>query len=431
MTTATPLVPQNPQAPSACQWAQQISVQETGGFLTVLAAMTLNGASITSQIQNIFGTTRLAPYGLLEGTVCVGAAGQAVTTLTGITESGGFSVLVPATLNATMTSAPTAPVVFSSPRSGATVNLSANGSATAALAASFSVGFAGGVSAPWTVTVGPANQAESWLSVSPLSGTGAGTVNLSASAAGFSPGAYTAVLTIASPNAQPADRERRRHADGRRFIWNFLIAGLVNNFSGGLYGRARNDRDRVRDQPRPHRHRGIGARPAAALSRWRGVSATVSGVAAPLYFVSPGQVNVQIPYETGAGTAILAINNNGQIATLGFTVAETAPGMFPAAFDATTGLAVSSAHAGQTLVFYMTGEGDVTPTLATGATPAPASNPSNYPIPRQPVAVSVGGAPAALLFQAIPYGLAGAAQINLTGGGGSPQQLHRGVSRWL
>jgi len=28
-----------------------------------------------------------------------------------------------------------------------------------------------------------------------------------------------------------------------------------------------------------------------------GVSATVNGVAAPLYYVSPGQINLQVPYE--------------------------------------------------------------------------------------------------------------------------------------
>ena len=38
LTTATPTVPQNPLAPSGCQWAQQISVQETGGFYALLSS---------------------------------------------------------------------------------------------------------------------------------------------------------------------------------------------------------------------------------------------------------------------------------------------------------------------------------------------------------------------------------------------------------
>ena len=34
-----------------------------------------------------------------------------------------------------------------------------------------------------------------------------------------------------------------------------------------------------------------------------GFQAVVNGVTAPLYYVSPDQVNVQIPYETAAGSA--------------------------------------------------------------------------------------------------------------------------------
>ena len=61
-----------------------------------------------------------------------------------------------------------------------------------------------------------------------------------------------------------------------------------------------------------------------------GVSATVNGVSAPLYYVSPGQINVQVPYETGTGLAVLGVNNNGQVASFPFTVAPSAPGLFTA-----------------------------------------------------------------------------------------------------
>ncbi len=60
-----------------------------------------------------------------------------------------------------------------------------------------------------------------------------------------------------------------------------------------------------------------------------GVGAAVNGVAAPLYYVSPGQLNLQIPYETAVnGTATLQINNNGQAASQTFPVATAAPGVF-------------------------------------------------------------------------------------------------------
>ena len=60
-----------------------------------------------------------------------------------------------------------------------------------------------------------------------------------------------------------------------------------------------------------------------------GVAALVNGIAAPLYYVGPGQLNVQIPYETTANSsAVLSVNNNGQVTTQSFQVAAAAPGIF-------------------------------------------------------------------------------------------------------
>src|SRR5262249_27627458 len=148
----------------------------------------------------------------------------------------------------------------------------------------------------------------------------------SASAAGLSPGAYTAVLSIASTSAQPqvVNVPVTLTVGGSP---NISIAGLVNNFSGGTTAA-------------PGMIAAVfGTGLAGATMKaprlplpfsMSGVSATVNGVSAPLYFISPGQINLQIPYETGAGTAVLAINNNGQVATFAFPVAVAAPGLFPA-----------------------------------------------------------------------------------------------------
>lgn len=137
-----------------------------------------------------------------------------------------------------------------------------------------------------------------------------------------------------------------------------------------------------------------------------------NGISAPLYYVSPGQIDLQVPCETGAGTAVLAINNNGQIATFSFPVAATAPGLFRSAVDNSMGQVVSSAQPGQVLLLFLTGEGDVTPTLATGATPAVNFDPTKYPQPRLPVSVTVGGVPAQVLFSGIPSGLVAETQID-------------------
>src|SRR5262249_4633135 len=93
-----------------------------------------------------------------------------------------------------------------------------------------------------------------------------------------------------------------------------------------------------------------------------GVSATVNGITAPLYFVSPGQINLQIPYETGLGPAVLGINNNGKVASFPIQVGKAAPGIIAMA-DGTL-VPPSSGKAGDTLTAFVTGDGDLTPTLA-------------------------------------------------------------------
>lgn len=408
LTTPLPLVAQNPQAPSNCQWTQQISVQETGGFLTQLTAMSVNGADTTSQIPNIFGATRLAPYGFLQGTLCFSNTGVTQTKLTGASLSGTYNQIVTATISATMTAASNAPPSLSSPQNRMTVSLSADATGTVAPAA-IPVSFGGG-SPAWTVTMTPANQASRWLTVSPMSGTGAGTVNLSASAAGLSPGAYTAVLSIGAAAAQPqvANVVVTLTVGGASAM---SIAGLVNNFSGGLTA-APGMVAAVFGTDLAPAGTALQASGLPLPFSLAGVSATVNGVSAPLYYASPGQVNVQIPYETGAGTAVLAINNNGQVAALPFSVAATAPGLFPAAIDNLSGAEVSAVSAGQVLLLFMTGEGDVTPGLGTGAGPYYSTDPTTYPQPRQPLTLTVGGVATTPLFQAIPFGLAGVTQID-------------------
>lgn len=413
LSSATPTVVQNTSAPPTCEWAQQLSVQETGGFLTLLEGLVVNNQGLSSQIQSIFGTTRLAPYGFLQGNLCLAGAGPVTIQLSGMADSGqSEGVAVGSNLATTLqTAPPAAPVAWTSPAGGASYTLNVASSSEVPAPIVIPVSFASG-SPSWTVSAGPANAATSWLTVAPLSGTGAGSVSVSASPSGLSPGAYTAFLTFASTGATPqAETVAVTLTVGASS--NISIAGVVNNFSGaqsaapgmiaGVYGSGM-------------------APPGTALAAQGlplpltlgGVSATVNGVTAPLYYVSPGQIDVQIPYETGSGTAVLAINNNGEIATFAFTVAETAPGLYASAVSNSTGLPVTSASRTQTLLLFVTGEGDVTPTLATGATP-PAENNSNlYPKPRLPVAVTVGGAAASIPFEGIPNGLAGVTQIDFT-----------------
>src|SRR5262249_34149964 len=137
---------------------------------------------------------------------------------------------------------------------------------------------------------------------------------------------------------------------------------------------------------------------------------TVNGVTAPLYFVSPSQINLHIPYETGAGGAVPGIQNNGEVASFPFEVAPVAPGVFA---DQNGSLVPSATgKRGDTLLPFLTGDGDLNPTIATSATPTSDTPVSRLPKPRPAVTVTVGGVKADVAFIGEPSALAGVTQIN-------------------
>jgi uncharacterized protein (TIGR03437 family) len=143
-----------------------------------------------------------------------------------------------------------------------------------------------------------------------------------------------------------------------------------------------------------------------------GVAVLVNGVAAPLYYASSGQLNVQIPYETTINSpAVLSINNNGQVTAQTFEVTAAAPGVFTNSSGAL--VPTSSAALGQEVAFYVTGVGAVTPAISDGAAPAASTLLADLPKPVQNTTVSIGGAEANIDFIGIPSGLVGVTQINV------------------
>jgi uncharacterized protein (TIGR03437 family) len=60
-----------------------------------------------------------------------------------------------------------------------------------------------------------------------------------------------------------------------------------------------------------------------------GTTVTIQGITAALYYVSPTQLNVQIPYEVTPGSGIsLRVVNNGESSFYSFSVAATSPALF-------------------------------------------------------------------------------------------------------
>jgi uncharacterized protein (TIGR03437 family) len=121
------------------------------------------------------------------------------------------------------------------------------------------------------------------------------------------------------------------------------------------------------------------------LSGWAGstLPKTLNGVGvkvgsndAPLLFISPTQINFQVPVETANGNVPVTVTNSGGTGSgLTMQVASNDPGVF--VYNGNTGIVVKNADfslisannaatAGDILVVYSTGLGQTTPALATG-----------------------------------------------------------------
>jgi uncharacterized protein (TIGR03437 family) len=72
----------------------------------------------------------------------------------------------------------------------------------------------------------------------------------------------------------------------------------------------------------------------------------------------------------------------------------------------------SSATPGEIITLFITGQGQVSPSLGTGASPAPGTPLARLPKPTLPVMVTVAGQTATIAFIGIPSGLVGVTQIN-------------------
>jgi uncharacterized protein (TIGR03437 family) len=141
-----------------------------------------------------------------------------------------------------------------------------------------------------------------------------------------------------------------------------------------------------------------------------GFEASVNNVTAPLYYVGPNQVNIQIPYETQPGNTTLTVGNPYVNVNYQLKIVPAAPGIFMT--NGFTAAPFSSAARGQITTLFITGEGQVSPSLADGTTPSAGTPLSRLPKPKLPVTLTVAGQSATIDFIGIPNGLVGVTQIN-------------------
>jgi len=151
------------------------------------------------------------------------------------------------------------------------------------------------------------------------------------------------------------------------------------------------------------------------------VTVLINDLPAPIYLVSPGQINALVPYATTGATASIVVNNNGTMSnTVQVPVAATAPGVFSidrngigsgAILHADYSLvtSVNPAKRGETVLIYLTGLGAVNPPVADG-TAGGATNLSKAVVA---VNVLVGGLPATVSYAGLAPLYPGLYQLNV------------------
>jgi uncharacterized protein (TIGR03437 family) len=128
-----------------------------------------------------------------------------------------------------------------------------------------------------------------------------------------------------------------------------------------------------------------------------GAQVSVNGTPVPIFYAAPTQLGIQIPFEAAGALATVSVSVVGQASTPAtVTLASVAPGIFTASADGkgagaithVDGSAVTTqnpARAGELVILYATGLGQVAPAVATGGLPAGASSTV------APVTLMIGG----------------------------------------
>jgi uncharacterized protein (TIGR03437 family) len=167
-----------------------------------------------------------------------------------------------------------------------------------------------------------------------------------------------------------------------------------------------------------------------------GVRVLVNGRAAPLYFVSPGQVNFQIPYETTGGAAAIQVERNGVVGNrvgvnilpfagrilvwsqfgLPHGIIVNADGSLPIPAPVRIGtFPTRGARSGDTLVIYAIGLGQTNPAVQTGvaAPSSPLARLSNVIVHFGPRSLFGTSIPQPATFAGLSPGFVGLYQINV------------------
>ena len=153
-----------------------------------------------------------------------------------------------------------------------------------------------------------------------------------------------------------------------------------------------------------------------------GVQVMINGVAAPLYYVSPGQISAIVPYSTTTAVAQIQVIDNGAPSNIvtAFT-SKTAPGIFTvpsgglgagAVLHSDYSLVTENhpALVGETVSVFLTGLGAVIPAIPDGS----AAPTGPYSLTVSTITAYVAGIQASVGYAGLAPGSAGLYQVNLT-----------------
>jgi uncharacterized protein (TIGR03437 family) len=390
---------------------QTVSVTNSGGGTLTWSAT--SGASwLTVSPASGTGSGTL--------TLGINTAGLAAQTYNGaITVTASGAANSPQTIAVTLTVSAAAPAISLS-ASKASFSYTLGGSAPASQ--TVAVTNAGGGNLSWSATSGA-----SWLTVSPASGSGSGTLTLGINTAGLSAQTYNGAITIAAAGATnspqtiavtltvsaaaPPPVVVSAVVNAASWTGASVAPGELVVIGGTMLG------------PSTGVSGTVDPSTGKMVSQLAGTTVLFNGVAAPLLYTSATQVNAIVPYETsGCTQATLQVQYQGVLSpATTLQCASAAPGIFtfnasgsgPAAAanqDGTFNGPSSPAAAGSYVTLYFTGGGQTNPPGVTGSI----TGTSTLKWLTQAVSVTVGGIAATAAFDgSAPTFVDGVLQSNL------------------
>lgn len=263
-----------------------------------------------------------------------------------------------------------------------------------------------------------------WLSLTPISGSTPASLSVAVNPTGLAAGTYNGTVTVTSAGASnspqtvavtlvvtpatlPVPTTVVNAASG---IPGALAPGEIISIYGTYLG--------------PAKGVGLIVSGGKVQTTLAGIQVLFDGLAAPLLYVSSGQINAVVPFElNGRFQTRMQVSNNGTVSsTLDLAVTPAAPGLFTLTQNGMGQGAIlnstgnvngtnSPAAKGSIIVLYATGGGETTPIGVTGAvTPIDGTGLKQI----SGVTVMVGGQAATVLYAgSAPGFVEGALQINV------------------